>query len=333
MQAGGTIGHGEHSQLKPKNSDAVVVCVDSRLIWQAVFFLLRAIQKDTRRDADYFLYLSEPVSKKYTDLLGADVMVVQHEEEIIPSNKFRSFRHVTPATLLRVRAIEQLSQKYERVIYCDVDMFLRWGSLTDLPEIDWSGRPVAAVREAVYWGRNSEEGVRDAHFLQPDQRERYFNAGMLIANGPEFVSQDIANRAVEFLLEHGKAASMADQTALNVVLSGNWAELPPSWNWQCHMGDGVLASALNPRIMHFSGDKKPWDAPLFLFDEHYPRCMHEFLVDRGLDDEAKALHANVWAEDFNPVVLRRRVRLMRRGIDRYADIEEFLQRNDFAATW
>ena len=54
--------------------------------------------------------------------------------------------------------------------------------------------------------------------------------------------------------------SFWDQEGLNAVLSGEWGELDPAWNWSVNVGrvDGDRVTNGAAKIVHFNGNLKPW---------------------------------------------------------------------------
>jgi hypothetical protein len=57
-----------------------------------------------------------------------------------------------------------------------------------------------------------------------------------------------------------------DQTLLNCVLKGDWAELSPVWNWQYTRASRLFESMEGAHVVHFIGSLKPWRDP----DRHLP---------------------------------------------------------------
>lgn len=51
-----------------------------------------------------------------------------------------------------------------------------------------------------------------------------------------------------------------DQTLLNGVLKGDWAELSPVWNWQYSQRAQLFEAMTSANILHFIGPTKPWNA-------------------------------------------------------------------------
>lgn len=325
--------------MTPSNPDsaktsALVVCVDKNLLWQAAFFLNRAMAAEADDPFDYYLYTTDPLDGALAACFPDAVKIIEVREDIVPKEDFKSHGFVTPATLLRIKALEELCRTYARVIYSDVDMFLRWGKFSDLLALEPFDAPVAAVRDACFWEVNPTFVNQDANFFSKAAASRYFNAGFLFANGPKYTEQQISQQAMDFLLEQKQKAALADQTALNVVLSGTWLELPPSWNWQCHVRSNIYLSAyFNPRLVHFSGNMKPWNDPHRMHGEMYIGEMQNFLNSMGLHDIATDLALGGWTSAVRMQPLQKQLKLTRKAARSVEPFASYLASGDFADIW
>lgn len=88
--------------------------------------------------------------------------------------------------------------------------------------------------------------------------KRYFNSGVVIMNLQKWRSdnvekqwKDLANKFKDDLVSH-------DQTVLNALCGGNFAQLPKEFNmpWGANKPKPELA---DKSILHFVGSPKPWD--------------------------------------------------------------------------
>ncbi len=112
--------------------------------------------------------------------------------------------------------------------------------------------------------------------LRPDAK--YFNAGVMLMNLTQWRQRQVSGRALDYLKKYANDVSFWDQEGLNAVLSGEWGELDPAWNWSVNLrwanGDRVTNGAA--KIIHFNGNLKPWTYDRR--DAHY-RAYYEY-VDR-----------------------------------------------------
>lgn len=141
----------------------------------------------------------------------------------------------------------------KRVLYLDCDMMVR-DAIEELLERDLEGFPIAAVRDtggAIITGGRDLRNNRDIF----DIADPYFNAGMVLIDVEQWRAADIVGQLERALSNGVMGRIYYDQDFLNLVFSRNWLQLPWRWNTidarQNHEG-------LNPAILHYTGDTKPW---------------------------------------------------------------------------
>ena len=143
-----------------------------------------------------------------------------------------------------------------RVLWLDADLLL----LAD-PAPLWNTDLEDAVAGACVDARVPTVGARfgvgrfAAHGLAAS--DPYFNAGVMLVDLERWRVEEIERRALDYLRAAGSQVYFWDQEALNVALAGRWRPLSPEWNWSPNTGATVAASGA-PRILHFSGNLKPW---------------------------------------------------------------------------
>lgn len=310
---------------------ALVICSDSGLFWQGIYHLQRIAGFDPDKKIALFYYVTEDIPPHLAKLLPKRVNVVRWAGKL-PPQKYRISRYMTEATLLRIFALEELATSYDRVLYTDIDVFLRWGNLGDLIDLPTFLEPAAAVRDRSLWGTKPERWVARRYlprFPEPAQR-KYFNAGVLLANGPVWREQEISQRALKVLTEDPEFCHYGDQSALNAVIAGNWLELSPSWNWQTNSRYDFLIPTRNPRLIHFTGPLKPWSDKWARFDEYYGRSMHDWLMQNELREELSKLEDRVFLASRERRRTREYVTQTRDPFVMREDVKPYLDRADFA---
>lgn len=162
-------------------------------------------------------------------------------------------------TYWRIPAITTLANQFDRVLYLDTDMLITGNNLGQLLDLDLSGAPIAAVRD-VHQSVRPQRLVRE--FLATDlPNAPYFNAGMLLIDGPAFVRDGRAAQIEQIARTHPGALTAHDQSLLNIAFHCNWLELSPVWNWQFSYRNTLLTPYLELEVIHFASAKKPWDDP------------------------------------------------------------------------
>lgn len=266
----------------------VVACADGNWAWQSAFVLMRSMAFDRAEALDHHLYLAGPVDPRVLDILPPAI-TLHRIAELPEAYAAGANGHVPAATMLRFAALEDLGRRYERVIYLDGDVFQSWGSLADLLAVDMGKAPLAAIQDRSQWSRGGTvqwfQDYLDALTARCGvARLSYFNAGVLMIDGPAYVAAGISAEAVSFIGANPDVCKRGDQSALNAVLAGRWCELSPGWNWQMsHVVFGLTAGR-RPRLIHFAGRIKPWEDPLRLLPPEAFAAMSGFLESHGLAD-------------------------------------------------
>lgn len=182
----------------------------------------------------------------------------------------------TASAYLRMLLPSMLAADYDRILYLDSDIWVKGGDIEGLFAIDLQGHPVACVRDNQQWrtpGRKVQE-FRD--FQLPNAP--YFNSGVILFDVASWNAQGIEAKALEFGARHGAKLMRHDQTLLNCVLHGNWAELSPVWNWQYTWSTRLLEPMADANILHFIGSRKPWNSTRGEYPPKFRRNYASFIA-------------------------------------------------------
>ncbi|WP_171235072.1 hypothetical protein [Ruegeria sp. HKCCA6837] len=98
------------------NKMAVVLCTDENHIWQAAYALVRSFLLDTTNEIQHYLYVSAQVDPRLETLFSRYFRIVYCLDGIVPPEKFQSHGYVSQATLLRLKALGDLSHLHEFVL-------------------------------------------------------------------------------------------------------------------------------------------------------------------------------------------------------------------------
>jgi len=149
--------------------------------------------------------------------------------------------------------VPELLPDEARALYIDADAVVV-GCLRELWELELGDLLVAAAGDEFVL---PEEAARAG--LEPGD---YFNSGVLLMNLARWRSDHVAARAMQ-LIAADHNLTLPDQTALNAVCRGRIAFVGREWNLLA--GRPGRIAARQTRIIHFTGEDKPWrrgDAPL-----------------------------------------------------------------------
>lgn len=250
--------------LKHQNIAITASCDDNYAPHVGVLFL-SVLSNANEKDNFRFFLIDNHISEANKSKLSKLVNQFGSEVSFIPAitSDFEAFPTMRygVATYQRLAMAELLPNDLDKVIYLDSDMVVL-GDIAELWQEDLNGNPIAAVEN-----------------LSPKActglglgRDKYFNAGMLVADLKYWREHHIKDQLTLFLSEQAERIKHLDQCALNGVFEGNWRKLPLKWNLQAD-AHGVLKKYSNgcgyshqdieeairkPSIVHFIGRQKPW---------------------------------------------------------------------------
>lgn len=189
---------------------------------------------------------------------------------------------------LRVLLPSLLGSDYGRILYLDTDIHLERGDLGTLLSADLHAEAVGAVRDQKQWrtpGRVPTEFKRLGW-----SNTRYLNSGVLLLDTARFEAERLGERIVEAATDprFARGHTLYDQSVINVALRGRWTEISPVWNWQWGRATRFPAAYAEPRLVHFTGRRKPWLDVGRDFPPRYRARPHAFLAAHLPDHPALA---------------------------------------------
>ena len=223
------------------------------------------------------------LSNDYVDICCIDVA------ERVADIPLRESLHLSVETYYRLFAPLFL-QQYEKILYLDSDICV----LSDVSKLffcDLRDYPAGAVRDVP------------CHYLKMHSMEiggldvrKTFNAGVFLINTKIFEEEHIRDKCISLLLKDEKLSARkfiyADQDLLNVVLYNNVHFLSDAWNVQTQYASRLgeledeyierYSEALRQiKIVHYSGDHKPWLYP----KEPWAEIFWDFAMEAGVEKD------------------------------------------------
>ena len=150
---------------------------------------------------------------------------------------------------LRILLPALLPETAQRMVYLDADM-LCVGDLDALWRAELEGRAVGALLNPGNLRLSRALGLTHTHYL---------SAGTLVIDLGKWREQKLTQRVMNAYRRHGAQFSLLEEDALNLVLDGDFTELPAEWI--------AIMEAFNPLLLHrqpgnlllhFINDGKPW---------------------------------------------------------------------------
>lgn len=154
--------------------------------------------------------------------------------------------HITQGTYYRFIIPLVLKEITQRVLYLDSDIICMSG-IDELLQLDLSNYVGAVVSDV------DSMVAKRVPKLQL-KKGKYFNAGFLYINIPEWNKQQISTQALQAL----SATAFLDQDALNIVLDGKVQFLEEKWNYLYDVTYMTAELRFPIAFLHYVGRVKPW---------------------------------------------------------------------------
>ena len=134
---------------------------------------------------------------------------------------------------------------------------------------------IACTMEYDKYGDNAGRAIWEKGILPPEV-ERYFNTGVLVFNTEACREERTWEKIIAWYREHYAIADRIEQDAWNALYHDRTIALPVAWNfhdraiknyakwdlsekyWLGNRPVDCLKAALEPKLLHFWGPKKPW---------------------------------------------------------------------------
>lgn len=192
--------------------------------------------------------------------------------------KFHRDRYLPPITLARFWLDELLDPIVDRFLYLDGDTMVdgELDSLLAAPPPDGTLMAASDVLR-LFASEVSRSKRADADYLGrlACDVENYFNAGVIYTARSTW--REIVPEAMAFFVGHPELCRSSDQSALNRAARGRVRLLPLRYNYQSEhmMAFDPRGRGLRPKVWHFTGGPKPWDAAGWPWDASFNRYYTE----------------------------------------------------------
>lgn len=198
--------------------------------------------------------------------------------EWMREHRIPTVNHLSKETTYRL-LIPVIFPQYEKVLYLDSDLLIR-RDVAELFDMDLEDAVLGvSIARLFHW---SYLYITEDLSLRA---EEYFNCGVLVINNRLLREADICEKGMQMLEE--KCYLNQDQDVLNILYQsseniGKVKFIDGRWNveWQ-HLNEedtdvyidaireGSLDYVKNPFIIHYTGQKKPWNHPELELAEYF----------------------------------------------------------------
>ena len=273
--------------------------------------------------------LENTVGKNFDIIIGSDDKAVASElpnyvkfskiDDVETWKSVKQSERLKYFTYLRLPAIEQLSDEYNRILYLDTDVFVQTRMISKLFKVDIKDFPLAAVRDVQQ--RDSLEKHVDDFKLNEFGAAPYFNAGVLLVNSELWRRDNIYQSMVTLAKQSASATRTDDQTLLNLALYKKWGELSPTRNWIESPKTNLAASYVDANIVHIAGKTKHWDSGSIKMSQRFRRDFEIFTELHPEFEQMRPLtpeHTKIWGGFWRALLLNLRwIGLSRRSLNRF----------------
>ncbi len=183
--------------------------------------------------------------------------------------------YISNATYFRFK-IASLLPNIEKIIYVDCDIVVL-GSLKELFDEDIEEYHIAGVEDIGYYLHRRG--------LKRETESFYINAGIIVMNLKKWRQDNIEEKLLSFSSASKEKLVHADQDIINKVLNKTCKPLELKWNVQDsfyrvvnYMEKHPLVKNIknawkNPVIIHYTGEKKPWNHPYMPYGTYYVKYL------------------------------------------------------------
>lgn len=257
------------------NVNTLAFCVDENYLPYALFAAEQFITLHPELPCDICICLPD-ISKVPQRFQGKGIRFIELSINGIDS---LPIGHLSLAAYHRLFLPQIFEGVYHYIIYLDADTFVNKAFYDDLlkhVETLPADFCVAAAADIT------ELNLRSSHRIKAKKVDEYVssyhkfdhiyrNSGVLVFNTENYVKEEILSKVFNYAIDNADSLQCHDQSALNRVLLDNIALLPFDFNWQIHQLTSELIKSMNPYIIHFISNNKPWNT-----DNKYTKNYQEF---------------------------------------------------------
>lgn len=233
--------------------------------WAPAYALMRSICLHTHRRTDLVFHLCH---RPLTDEHRQDLLAIETEfgsrlafydltenAEFLEMVKDAPYhKRMTNIVYARLMLDRFLPAEIERVIYLDCDMMVM-APIERLAELDLGGNSIGAVEEpSALQVANQRDAKVNRDLIDP--ADPYFNAGLVVIDRKKWNAAQIPERLSRYIEDGTIERIYYDQDLLNIVFCNDVFLLDQRWNL---IGPRHVHQALNPFLLHYTGEHKPWN--------------------------------------------------------------------------
>ncbi|MGV4042231.1 glycosyltransferase family 8 protein [Citrobacter portucalensis] len=261
-----------------KNVINIAYCTDANYLEYVAVSIMSVIMNNPGQDLSFFVFVYDVTDEEINKLRSTSdkIQVINiDKEEIEKYNNDFAIKHLNRSIYMRLAVPRLLRDKVESFIYLDADT-LCFDSIHEINNIDISEVICAVSHDSL--DNSSNKNAKRLNLTT----DFYFNSGFMYINIKKWTEHNIEIKANQILFDRVKNLPYPDQDALNIAINGNVKFIDNKWNflfnWFTEQQKETFFFQKDtlPRIIHFTGGRKPWykehtglSQQLYLFYHHF----------------------------------------------------------------
>lgn len=185
----------------------------------------------------------------------------------VGEDKFKDFPlnrdYISVETYYRLLLPTLIPVEINKILYLDCDIMVL-GDISELYDYEFENNEYAVVVE-------DEGSGHQCNRLGFNWKYKYFNAGVILFNLKKLRNEKMFSKAKSIFNHYSNKILLQDQDILNIYFKGSLKYAPLNWNvgTRLFLGnelqftynkDEWRNAVLNPKLVHFTGPMKPWNA-------------------------------------------------------------------------
>ena len=232
-----SIGFGINVEFaRPMGACITSIAINNPELFLDFYILANSIEQD---DLDRLKKLSAQFTNILITVYTIDDAFISH----LPTQK-----HFPPPIYYRF-FLPFILRECDKLLYLDADI-LCLQEISELLYLDLRKHSAAVVFDSSAVTPKHSKILNLKH-------ECYFNSGVLLINVPQWLEQNISEKAISLLSDRARNFRLPDQDALNLVLETDKIKLPKKWNHLSHM-DNNYDIPKDTIFLHCTRRPKPW---------------------------------------------------------------------------
>lgn len=256
----------------------IAYCTDANYLEYVAVSIMSVIMNNPGQNLSFFVFVYDVTDEEIKKLRSTTdkIQIINiDKKEIEKYNNDFAIKHLNRSIYMRLTVPRLLKGKVEHFIYLDADT-LCFDKIDDINSIDISEVICAASHDSL--NNNDNKNAKRLKLSTPS----YFNSGFLYINIINWLKNDIETKANQILFDRGESLPYPDQDALNIAMDGNVKFIDHRWNFLFNWFTDQQKETffyqkdILPRIIHFTGGRKPWykehtglSQQLYLFYHHF----------------------------------------------------------------